>query len=94
LYACNSQLQGAAFFSDSRRIFGGMERIFTDYRAAKLNHRLGYSWFEKSTSIIRIGAAAQQLSRTNIELKQVEISSELFSQVNLVLTLLDDFQQK
>jgi RNase P/RNase MRP subunit POP5 len=54
LYACNSQLQGAAFFSDSRRIFGGMERIFTDYRAAKLNHRLGYSWFEKSTSIIRI----------------------------------------
>ncbi|MFT5975267.1 MAG: two-component system sensor histidine kinase TorS [Gammaproteobacteria bacterium] len=41
-----------------------------------------------------IGAAAQQLLRANNELERIEISSELFSQVNLVHALLDDFQQK
>jgi two-component system sensor histidine kinase TorS len=41
-----------------------------------------------------IGAAAQQLLRVNNELERIEISSVLFSKVNLVHTLLDDFQQK
>lgn len=41
-----------------------------------------------------IGASAQQLLRANNEVERKEVSAVLFSQVNLVQVLLDDFQQK